>query len=427
MKKYISHYGSLRTLLQFLSYGCYHKAYFKQHNRLSARTYEDNLARARFFLPKDKLHETRHHRHVISSIRGDTYYSSENYLINSYRVKKLLPTTAFYYILLLQIFAMAIHPLSLNELWKHPALSRPLPKGMSSNDAEDIGLRLDESTLRRSLRELEELGLLSASKRGRELTYSIPDNPLANLSSEEVTLLYYAIAFYKNAALLSVPGYFLTDTLCSLYPTLSRKIVPCQFKDNSFSRILDDELIDMILDAIQQGKNLRFLYHNRRTKKRPAEFIVRPRLIITDYLGGSRQYLAALGHAVPGEKLHPILFRLDRIQSVRLTAPFPQKAPPALIDKNPHTLSLRFSFDTPFLEHRLRQAVLDRCPQACLAPSAKNSFLCTIEVTDIRNYYPWLRTFFPYVEILPISTGFTRQRIADDIEEALKNYGESIS
>lgn len=427
MKKYISNYSGLRTLLQFLSYGCYHKAYYKQHYHLSARTYEDNLARVRLFLPKDKLHESRHQRHIISSIRGDTYYSSENYLVYSYRVKNLLPNTAFYYILLLQLFATTPRPLSLNELWEHPAFSCPLPKGMVSDIEDSIGLRLDESTLRRSLKELEELGFLSTTKRGREITYKISDNPLSNLSPEEVTTLYYAIAFYKNAALLSVPGYFLEDTLCSMYSDLARNNVPCQFKDNSFARILDDELIDMILDAIQKGKNLRFFYHNRRSKERSSEYVVRPCRIVTDYLGGSRQYLEAFGHVIHKKRLQPLLLRIDRIQSMRLVASSIQTLTPMPIKKNHNTLSLRFSFDTPFLEHRLRQAVLDRFPKASLTSSENGTFLCTIEVTDIRKYYPWLRTFFPHVEILPESTGYARQKITDDIEEALKNYGEFVS
>ena len=427
MKKYISNYSSFRTLLQFLSYGCYHKTHYKQYHRLSARTYEDNLARARLFLPEDKLHETRHQRHIISSIRGDTYYSCENYLIGSYRVKNLLPTTAFYYILLLQIFASATHPLSLNELWEHPAFSNPVPKGLISDCAETIGLRLDESTLRRSLRELEGLGLLSSTKRGRELVYSIPKNPLSGLSPEEVDLLYYAIAFYKNVALLSVPGYYLEDTLRAMYPTLPRRIVPCQFTDNSFSRILDDELIDIILDAIRQGKSMRFFYCNRRSQGHPTEYIVRPRRIVTDYIGGNRQYLVALGRLVTKKRMHPLQFRLDRIQSARLVSPSVKITTCISIEKPAHILSLRFSFDTAFLENRLRHTVLSRFPKAALTSSENGSFLCKIVVADSRKHYPWIRTFFPYVEVLPTSTGSARQLITDDIKETLKNYGEFVS
>ena len=427
MKKYISNYNSFRVLLQFLSYGCYHKAYYKQRYQLSSRTYEDNLTRIRLFLPKDKLHEVRHQRHIISSIRGDTYFSCENYLINSYRVKNLLPSTAFYFILLMQIFSETSTPLSLNDLWNHPAFSHALPKGLSSNCAQTPALKIDESTLRRSLRELKELGFLVSSKRNRELVYSIPNNPLSNLSPGDVQALYYAIGFYKNIALLSVPGFFLEDTLSAMYPQIARSAVPCQFTDNSFSRILDDELIDTILDSIRKKAYLRFFYHNRHPKGRPIEYIARPIRIETDFFGGSRQYLVAFAQPVSDERMRPLRFRLDRIQFARVSIPVVQQVLRESNVKKNHTLSLRFSFDTAFEENYLRQAVLDRCPEARLSPSVNDSFLCTLAVPDARHYYPWIRTFFPNVEVLPDSTGNVRKNIANDIEEALRNYGEVIS
>ncbi len=426
MKKYISHYGSFRALLQFLTYGCFHKSHFKQRYRMSDRTYENHLARARMFLPKDKLHEFRHQRHVISSIRGDTYYSCENFLIRSYQVKTLQPTPTFYQFLLLQIFGASARPLSINEIWDHPAFSRPLPRALSSAKEDSPALKLDDSTIRRYLKELEELELLVSTTRDRELFFSCPDNPLSGLTAEELNALRYAIGFYKNVSLLSVPGYYLEDTLEAMYPKSPRSFVPCQFVDNTFTRILDDELIDTILDALRQNENLRFSYHSQRPKGRAAEYIVRPCRIMTDFTGGSRQYLIGWGRAVNAARITLMRFRLDRMQALQLIAPvIPEKELPAHAKKR-HVLTLRFSFDNAAEKERLQKRILEKCPDARFDFSETGSFLCTIETTDIRSFHPWIRTFFPQVEVLEDSTGNTRANIAKDIREALKNYGESI-
>ena len=45
-------YDTMRPLLRYISYGCYHKPFLVKRLGRSARTYEENMARLRFFLPE---------------------------------------------------------------------------------------------------------------------------------------------------------------------------------------------------------------------------------------------------------------------------------------------------------------------------------------------------------------------------------------
>lgn len=57
--KYIADYDKLRMFLRYISYGCYHKQYLARQLGQSARSYEDNWARVRSFLPEDRLQAVR--------------------------------------------------------------------------------------------------------------------------------------------------------------------------------------------------------------------------------------------------------------------------------------------------------------------------------------------------------------------------------
>ena len=67
---------------------------------------------------------------------------------------------------------------------------------------------LDESTVRKKLKEYEELGLLRAEKRGREVLYRRSDDSSIDLDTWED-----ALAFYSEADSLGVVGSFLMDKL----------------------------------------------------------------------------------------------------------------------------------------------------------------------------------------------------------------------
>lgn len=87
--KYIADYDKLRMFLRYISYGCYHKQYLARQLGQSARSYEDNWARVRSFLPEDRLQAVRQGHREIHSLKGDSYHSSFNDLARTYAIKSL--------------------------------------------------------------------------------------------------------------------------------------------------------------------------------------------------------------------------------------------------------------------------------------------------------------------------------------------------
>ena len=103
--KYIADYDKLRMFLRYISYGCYHKQYLARQLGQSARSYEDNWARVRSFLPEDRLQAVRQGHREIHSLKGDSYHSSFNDLARTYAIKSLKSSSAFALLCLLQVFS----------------------------------------------------------------------------------------------------------------------------------------------------------------------------------------------------------------------------------------------------------------------------------------------------------------------------------
>ena len=108
--KYIADYDKLRMFLRYISYGCYHKQYLARQLGQSARSYEDNWARVRSFLPEDRLQAVRQGHREIHSLKGDSYHSAFNDLARTYAIKSLKSSTAFALLCLLQIFSSKAAP-----------------------------------------------------------------------------------------------------------------------------------------------------------------------------------------------------------------------------------------------------------------------------------------------------------------------------
>ena len=86
--KYIADYDKLRMFLRYISYGCYHKQYLARQLGQSARSYEDNWARVRSFLPEDRLQAVRQGHREIHSLKGDSYHSAFNDLARSRTLRR---------------------------------------------------------------------------------------------------------------------------------------------------------------------------------------------------------------------------------------------------------------------------------------------------------------------------------------------------
>lgn len=403
--RYASRYESLRPFLRFLAWGCWHKTEFAEISGKSARSYEDGLARARLFLPKNAFIETKKGRRSYITLRGDAYYGCDNFLVNSYRMKALPPLAAFYTVLVLQILGKEGRPLTFDGFWgtdgviegEYPAI---LPDG-----------DLNDSYLHDTLESLRDSGYIEMRRENGEVNYRLRKNPLADLTKDELSALLAAVGFYKNVAAVSVVGYQLEAALQNLYAIDQLPSVPAQFRSIAFDRVLDDEILHAALEALRLGKALRFLY-------REKERLAFPLRVVTDFASGGRQYLEAR------EKGASIVFsyRLDRITDISLTEDEPPADPP----KTPPPVRFVVSFHLADGDREaLRARILKRSPHISVVSEEEDALLCAVEDAEPLRFFPWLRGFQPRAEILDGPDGL-RARMRDNIKEALQNYGCSV-
>ena len=224
---------------------------------------------------------------------------------------------------------------------------------------------------RRRLNELTDAGLISKIGSGNRLLYRRVDNPLVELSANDRTALSTALDFYRNCSMMSVPGYLLSMTLELEAPNMF------QFRNDNFTRILDDDLVLTIIQALNERRRLLI----ERRKKRSLTAI--PLALETDFLY-DRQYLAAWKVSERG--LEPVRLRLDEITSLKLGEPIDR-----ITSTNTERLReivLRVTFDND-TQRREREQIIRQ----------------------------------PWAEIL---SGKLRSRMLDDANEALKNYADTL-
>lgn len=416
LNKYIGDYDTLRPFLRYISYGCHHKQYFQKHYGINARTYEDNLSRIRFFLPENMLLTQRQGRREIHTIKGDSYYSSHNFLHVTYQIKSCKPETVFYMLAILQIVENSADPLSEQEIYNF----RLIPDGSSFPDLlplqeDDLGISL--RTFNRYLGTLSALGLIKCNSHHSPKSYAAAPNPLAVLTPGEITELRHAIHYYMSIAPMSLPGYQLDTALQIMYsqPPIYKPL--CQFKHNRMVRTLDDCVIHEIITAIEKEQYLSFSYGDKAVAAIPCHIYI-------DFLTG-RQYLFAL--AKRSSRSHvfsqPQTYRIDMMFTTRrekLSAEVQDKLPlclkPAL-----KPLSLRLTCQDRKKIAGLIYRVCSRYPDAQLQHISPQQVICRIQLPDIMRALPWIRTLYPHVEIIEGNAWLTR-RIRQDLQEALANY-----
>ena len=406
--KYIGDYDTLRPFIRYIALGCYHKDYLTRKLGLSPRSYEENLSRLRFFLPSEKLQTLRQGHKEIHALKGDLYRPDALYLAKTYQTKALKPKAAFYLFGLLQILAAADEPLDETTILQYrlTPTDKALPSGI--ND-------LSRSTLNRYLKELVNLGLAERCMFQGRYFYKSRQNPLAGLNGIETRQLRAAVNFYAHIAPLSMPGLFLDTYLADTCPASAPPCNLSQIKHIPPDKLLDEEIISLLLQAIDKQAAVSFQYGGRETAALPLK------LLINRYEG--RQYLEALAKAPSARHYsQKQTFRLDLVQNLR-PAGHKSKEPPSYAPSPLHELRLTFRTNSPGEAESIRQRISKRFPSAAFTTKAENFLCCTIQLQDDLSLAPWLRTFYPSLCLGAVSSKVLQERLLEDLKEMMKNYG----
>jgi hypothetical protein len=304
-------------------------------------------------------------------------------------------------------------------------LSENEPHGISElidiiDERTSSNFLIDESTLRKKLKEYSEIGLLRKIKRGKETLYLRAADDLAWESWSD------AITFFSETAPIGAIGSFLTDK-CGATDVFS-------FKHRYVLFALDQDVVAECLDAIHKHCRLELeIVSNERKngrKSEPKRYNVVPLKIYISTQSG-RQYLAA--HSFSNRKT--VFFRLDTITKVKQldTEPRFTEIMNVLSEEKRYIWGVSCGhYRIEHIEMRLKinksdMHIVDRLEREkrCgnVTRITDNEWLFTADVYDSMELMPWIRTFIGRIVSLNCSNKDTERCFRKDLEAMSAMYG----
>lgn len=277
---------------------------------------------------------------------------------------------------------------------------------------------LDESTLRKKLREYEELGLLTSKKCGRELLYYRTISPI------DVKVWKIAASFFSEAAPLGVIGSYLLD---SQENTSSSYF---GFKHHYMLHVLDSEILITLLDCMTNNCFAALEVAVHRPTDSHNHTIFPLKIFISTQTG--RQYIMA--QSLTSQKI--VFYRLDNIQKATMGAYAPQHevyrnnsiclmthlwgvsiGSSHILDHIEMTVHV--SKGEEYIVQRLERE--KRCGTVYALDNHTYSF--TADVYDAAEMLPWIRTFIGRIIGLSCSNQSVINTFYADLSAMQSMYG----
>ena len=313
---------------------------------------------------------------------------------------------------------------SLNEILDE--INSELLDGFTSDSVPE------ESTLRKKLKEYEELGLIGSEKNGKTMLYF--RTPMT-----ELTGLEDAINFFSETAPCGVAGSFLFDKLNRKAQAESEVF---QYKHHYITSSIESDFVEQVFEAIREHRYLT-IEQKRAEDDRTFPNEVIPLMIYQSTQGG-RMYLMAYR---PRGKYF-LALRFDYIVSIQTGgeyAGFDQKRVEfeklrnhiwgvALKQNKNHndtttthvTFRIHFEEDEKFILQRLKRE--KRCGTVTLLDNNNAQF--DADVFDPQEIIPWARTFICRITFFDCSDKSVARRFYGDIRKMKQMYdgeGQSVS
>ena len=277
---------------------------------------------------------------------------------------------------------------------------------------------LDESTVRKKLKEYENLGLLHSEKQGREVLYQRTDDPHFNLSSWDE-----ALSFYSEADPLGVIGSYLVDRLDTISDTF-------RFKHHYILHTLDSDNLCTILQAIDEQRAIEITFKGLKSGKEFQGTVCPLKIYVSTQSG--RQYL--LGYHYIGR--HMVFYRLDTIKLVALGnterqydkyVRYQEK-----FDENLWGVSTGAEYSMDHLEMTIRYGWGEGYILQRLEREKRHGYIEIIDehhckyvadVFDAGEMLPWLRTFIGRIVDLQCSNRHVVDTFYKDLAQMKAMYG----
>ena len=380
----------------------------EEYDAKSARSYDNERRRIESWLGDYmSFRQDANGKNVFLSV--DSRRIAQNPLYQAFRAKSFTDKdiTLHFYILDLLADGAAMSAAEITDQIHEAYLSRF--SGTFS---------LDESTVRKKLKEYETLGLLCSEKQGRNVLYRRTDDTSIDLDTWD-----NALTFFSEENPLGVVGSFLPDEGNASSDAF-------RFKHHYILHALDSEILCRLLLAIDERRAVTMTVRSLRNGDDHSRTVCPLKIYISTQSG--RQYL--LGYHYRGRRM--AFFRLDAIQSVTPGSAEPnyetylgyqQKFDEHLwgVSTGPDynldhiEMTIRFADDEQYILQRLERE--KRHGRVELLDA--NTCRFTADVYDASEMLPWLRTFIGRIADLQCSSEFVLKTFHEDLAQMQSMYG----
>lgn len=277
---------------------------------------------------------------------------------------------------------------------------------------------LDESTVRKKLKEYEALGSFRSAKSGREVRYRRTDENTPNLDSWAD-----ALTFFSEEDPMGVVGSFLMDKLGA-----SSDIF--RFKHHYILHALDSDVLCELLLAIDEQRAVELTIKSLRSGKDYQRTVCPLNIYVSTQSG--RQYL--LGYHYRGK--HMTFFRLDAIKKVAIGNIEKQYAKYVGYQEkfNQHLWGVSTGPDhnLDHIEMTIHHGPGEEFILQRLEREKRHGHIEIIDehtckfvadVYDASEMLPWLRTFIGRIVDLQCSSQFVVKTFYEDLERMNAMYG----
>lgn len=284
--------------------------------------------------------------------------------------------------------------------------------------AFDHALSVDESTVRKKLREYEALGLLQSEKIGKRVEYRRTDDPRLDLSGWAD-----AVAFFSEDAPLGVIGSFLLDKL-ETAPHIFR------FKHHYILHALDSDVLCQLLSAIGEHRAVELTLKSLRNGREYVRTICPLRVYSSTQTG--RQYV--LGYHYRGKRM--AFYRADAVRRVDILNVEKKidvyEGYYAKFRENLWGVSVGAEHELDHIEMTLRvepgeDYIVQRLEREKRGGTAEvlDDHTCrfSADVYDAYELLPWLRTFIGRIVGLQCSNQSVVDTFYADLEQMTRQYG----
>ncbi|MBP3634334.1 MAG: WYL domain-containing protein [Oscillospiraceae bacterium] len=384
---------------QFYVYGFKSR---EEYGEKSARSYDNERRRIESWLGDlMSFHRTRDGKNVFLSV--DSRRIPSNPLYKAFHAKSFTDKDVTLHFYILDILASG----------------EALTAGQITDGIEEylrnfeMPFPMDESTVRKKLKEYEALGLLTAQKQGKTVTYCRSAHTVDCESWRD------ALAFFSETAPLGVIGSYFQERSDFF-----------RFKHHYILHALDSEILLQLLDAISQRRVVDLLIRSSRGKDDFNRTICPLKIYRSTQTG--RQYI--LGYSYIGK--HMVFYRLDSIKTVTMGSEekqydkymgFWEK-----FDQNLWGVSTGAEYTMDHIEMTVRfgageEFILQRLERekrhGTLELLDEHTCRFAADVYDASEMLPWLRTFIGRIVELQCTNGYVTKTFYEDLARMYKMYG----